>query len=178
MNQSKISVRYAKALFLAARDMQVLDAVYQDMSLVRQLFSDLPELSTILENPVITPKQKRALFEQTFKKYVQPLSYRFFQLLLKNNREIFLPDITRVFADYYKKEKGITHAALHSAVKIRRDLKEKLTRLLKHQLKSDIQFSEIVDPELIGGFILTVEDEQYDASIRHQLQNIRQELSK
>jgi F-type H+-transporting ATPase subunit delta len=178
MNHSKISVRYAKALFLAAREMKVLDLVYKDISLVRQLFQAYPSFIELLEHPVIGTAQKMQLFEKTFKTYFHPLSYRFTLLLFKNNRETFLPDITRVFISFYKKDQGITEASLATAVEIREDLKEKLTGLLETQLKTEIQFSEIINPDLIGGFILKVEDEQYDASIRRRLLDIKKELSK
>jgi len=178
MNHSKISVRYAKALFLAARDMKALDPVSGDMKLIAALFHDTPAFSRLLENPVIRKEQKEALFEKTFKKHVHKLTYDFILLLLKNGRETFLPGITRVFGAYYKREKGITEAILTSVEEIRTDLKEKLQNLLKEQLKTEIQFSEKVDPDLIGGFVLTVEDEQVDASVRRNLQNIKQELLK
>lgn len=178
MNHSKISVRYAKALFLASRDNNVLDPVSRDMTLIARMFHENPSFSQLLENPVIGNKQKELLFDKTFKKHLNALTFRFILLLLKNNREVFLPDIARVFTGYYKKEKGITEALLSSAVEINEKLKEQLTRNLQQQLKTEIHLDEEINPELIGGFILKVEDEQYDASVRRQLQNIRQELSK
>jgi F-type H+-transporting ATPase subunit delta len=40
----------------------------------------------------------------------------------------------------------------------------------------NIEFKTIVDPALIGGFVISFEDKLYDASVRHQLDVLRKEF--
>ena len=118
MDESKISVRYAKALLGLARDKKVTEAVRIDMELIRQLFETTPGFNQVLESPVIGANEKRNLFEKVFSESLNAMTYAFLMLLLSNNREAWLKDITRNFLDAYRMEAGFKAAKLVSAVEI------------------------------------------------------------
>ena len=42
----------------------------------------------------------------------------------------------------------------------------------------ELQLTEKIDPALIGGFIITIGDNQIDASVSSKIKNLRQELTK
>ena len=64
MNDGKISVRYARALFLSALDRQILDRVYADMALISEVCS-VREFRELLENPIIRTSKNCELLEVT-----------------------------------------------------------------------------------------------------------------
>ena len=117
MNESKISVRYSKALFELAKEEKVLDLVMTDQELLQSIYK-LPEFKLLLENPVIKSSQKQKVLRQIFEGKLNKITLTFLDLLIQNKREIFLPDITRKFIDEYHKEKGILPVTITSAVKI------------------------------------------------------------
>ena len=41
----------------------------------------------------------------------------------------------------------------------------------------NIEFRTSVDAELIGGFVISFEDKLYDASVKHQLNELRKQFS-
>ena len=87
MDESKISVRYAKALLSLAREKKLLEAVKTDMEIIFQLFESTPGFSQLLESPVVGTNEKRKLFENVFANRINALTYSFLALLVTNNRE-------------------------------------------------------------------------------------------
>jgi len=176
MNDGKISVRYAKALFMSAMEKDVLSSIRNDMDMIHTAVNEIAELRRLLESPIIDNLKKKDILTSIFSNKVHSLTMQFIELVLDNNREEYLPGMARMFIRYYKEEKGIKVASLKTSVKIDEQTKKQLTELIKEVYKSEIELSDEVDNELIGGFILTVEDLQMDASVAGQLRKIRREL--
>jgi len=76
MNNSKISVRYAKAFFLAAKEEKVLEKVLGDMKLIRGSYST-PGFKEFLESPVIKTSETRKLIKNVFEKNLENLTLNF-----------------------------------------------------------------------------------------------------
>ena len=175
MNESRISVRYAKALFQSALEKDILDRVNQDMIQVR-VISALPDVKTILSNPVITPSRKTIILHGLFEKDLHQLSMGLIDLAVKNGRERYIPSIARVFIHETKNYKGITESALTTAVKVDPEIKKQVSSLIEKLFKTRVDLKENIDESIIGGFILKVDDNYIDASVRTKLRKIRTEL--
>ncbi len=178
MNTSKISVRYAKALFLAAQEKDLLERIFRDATLLDQVLGEVPEFRETLGNPVLTEKEKKDILEKTFAPYLDDLTLRFLDLLATNNRLIFLPDMVRDFIELYKKEQGISFARLITAVPISRETVDKIAANLRKALGNEVRLTPETDPDLIGGFILRIDDLQFDASVASALKKFKKELTK
>ena len=176
MDESKISVRYAKALLSLSKEKQVSEAVRIDMEMIHQLFETMPKFNEMLVSPVIGMKEKRELFESVFAKAINPLTYSFLLLLITNNREAYLKDITRNFHETYRKEAGYKVAKLVSAIEIDPVTIEQFRALIRNHFKTEVDLTCAVDAKLIGGFILQVEDQQIDASVAAKLKKLKKEL--
>ena len=175
MNESRISVRYAKALFQSALEKDILDRVNQDMIQVKEI-SSLPDVKTILANPVITPSRKTTILHGLFEKDLHQLSMGLIDLAVKNGRERYIPAIARVFIHETKSYKGITESALTTAVKVDPEIKKQVSALIEKLFKTKVDLKESIDESIIGGFILRVDDNYIDASVRTKLRKIRAEL--
>lgn len=178
MNLSKISVRYAKALFAVARDQNLLDQVHADMELLGHASEEIPAFRSFIENPVMTPSAKRRLLHNMFEGNVSKLSIDFLDLILKNNRLSFISGVARQFGSQYREFKRITSAVLTTAEKIDESTRDKIKQLILVDTKSKVLLKEEKDNEIIGGFILQVDDTQIDASVRTQLNRIKKELTR
>jgi F-type H+-transporting ATPase subunit delta len=175
MNESKISVRYSKALFGLAKEEKVLEEVMNDQKFLESIYT-IPEFKLLIENPVIKASQKQKIIRNIFTGKLNKVTLTFLDLLFHNRREIFLPEITRNFFDEFRKEKGILPVELKTVVKVDDETKEKLINTLKTLINSDIELHEKIDPSLIGGFVLTINDKQYDSSVSAKLNKIKKEL--
>ena len=175
MNESRISVRYSKALFQSALEKDILDRINQDMVLIRDICT-VPEVRELLSNPVIRPAKKSETLSRIFGKDIHPLSLSLVELVVKNGRERYLPSIARVFVHETKKHRGITESVLTTAVKIDPELKKQVSGMIEKLLDTKVDLKENIDESIIGGFILRIEDNYVDASIRNKLRKIRSEL--
>ena len=118
MNLSKISVRYSKALFLASQQKNVLERVNDDMLLLYNACLEIEEFNKLIENPIVSLSSKRKIIETVFSGKVHEVTLSFLYLILKNNREVFLENITRVFLDLYRKKMGFVSVSVTNAISI------------------------------------------------------------
>jgi F-type H+-transporting ATPase subunit delta len=176
MNDSKISVRYSSALFQSALEKNILDKVNQDMIFISEICRN-PEAKELLQSPIIIPSRKSTVFHALLEGNIEDITMSLIDLVIKNNRENFLPSIARNFVHETMKYKGITESVLTTAVKMDTKIRKQITDLISEIFNTSVKLEEIIDTEIIGGFILKVEDNYIDASIRNKLRNIRKELT-
>ena len=175
MNESQISVRYAKALFQSASEKQILDQVSGDMELLAEACK-LNDFTYLLEFPSLQASQKEKLVRSMFEKHMSPISLSMILLIIANNREKYLSGIVRNFRDLYRKEKGIRSAELVTAVEVDEAAVSSIRELIRKAYDADVELSTLINKEVIGGFILTIEDMQYDASVSTNLRKLKKEL--
>lgn len=178
MNDSKISVRYAKALYSLAEEKKVLDAVHADVDMLYHTVRTTPEFIQMLESPVIKSADKRKLVKEVFGARVNPMTLSFLNLLLTNKREMYIESISRDFLTLYRKNSGTKSAKLSSAIALDADTVALFTKAIAARFKAEIELTTEVDSRLIGGFVLQVDDQLIDASVASRLKQLRQELVK
>ena len=175
MNDSKISVRYSRALFQSALEKKILDKVNQDMIFISEICK-IPETKEFLLSPIIVPSKKTSIFHKMLEGNVEKITLSLIDLMVKNGRESYLPAIARVFIHETLKYKGITESVLTTAVKVDAKVKKQMTDLISEVYSTKVELEEKIDPEIIGGFILRIDDNYIDASIRNKLRKIKKEL--
>lgn len=178
MKETKIANRYAKALFELAVEKNQLEKVKADAQLVYEVCSENKDFILMLRSPIIKPVKKVAILKEIFEKKLQDMTTKFLIIITRNRRESLIKDIAEQFIVIYKKYKNIVSANLTTAVKIDEETKNKIIALLKQHTKATIDLKELVDDEIIGGFVLTFDDKQYDASLQRQIQNLKQDFNK
>jgi F-type H+-transporting ATPase subunit delta len=130
----------------------------------------------LLESPVIKTSQKSEALRRIFEGKIHALSINFLLLIAENKRENYIPGIFRYLEDLYRREEGVKSAVLTSAQPLNESLVAQIKEILEKEFKSKVELSQKVDEKLIGGFVLRVEDKQYDASLSTQLKKIREQL--
>ncbi|MBN2663462.1 MAG: ATP synthase F1 subunit delta [Bacteroidales bacterium] len=177
MNDSKISVRYAKALFNLAIEKNILDTIKNDVVLLNESCK-LLHFNDFLNSPIIPISKKIAVFEGIFKGNVHGYVMDFLILMAKNRREAYLKMITLDFLKHYRDYNGIIEAELTTAVQISEQNKIEIIELLSNLLKGKVEIKNNIKTDIIGGFVLRIDDKQFDASVKTQLKNYRKELKK
>jgi F-type H+-transporting ATPase subunit delta len=176
MNESIINVRYAKALFSLGKEKGLLVTLKSDIESVLDVCSKSAEFILFLESPVIKTSQKVKLLREIFSGSLHELTLKFLVLVTENNRETFIPNICRNFLDLLRKDSGIKSAVITTATGLPAATIEKARLILEKELNSRIELTGKVNPEILGGIILRVDDRQYDASLATQLKKIKTNL--
>ncbi len=178
MNESIIAVRYAKALHQLAQEKNVLQEVYKDMSNILDISSEIKELQSFLDSPIIKPSKKIEISSSIFSSY-NNLTTTFLNTLYTNRRESILTDVARKYTSMINNERSITVATVITTTSLQNDTKEKIIKLIGHKYHSNtVELNEKIDEKIIGGFIIKVNDEQFDASISTQLSSVKRKLLK
>ncbi len=177
MNYSKISVRYAKALFTAALEENKLELVRKDSELINETMKQTPEISEFLESLVLDPSTKIKGLEIVFKAKVQELTMNFLRLVVANRREDHLDAIFRQYDKQYKEHKNIRLVKIRSAHSISKEEQDGILALVRELYPSELEVKNEIQEDLIGGFVMQIEDQQIDASVSRQLNSVRKKLS-
>lgn len=178
MRVTLLAKRYAQALFELALEGNILENVSKDMILVEEVIDENKELRLLLNNPVIDPPKKTKVLDKIFSGKLEELSLKFILLIARKGREKYIPYISKAFNSIYKEHKNIVDVTFTTAYKSDKDVKEGVLKTLEKITNKDIELQELIDDELIGGYIVNLEDYQYDASVKSQLKRMRKEFSK
>lgn len=175
MNESQISVRYAKALFQSAEEKKQLDAVYQDMELVSHTCK-MDDFRDMLMMPSLKVSQKIKMVNSIFQEHLSEFSMSLINLVIENKREAYLEGIVRNFNALYRKSQGIRSASLVTASPVDDASMKAIRALIKKAYDAEVELNAVVDEDVIGGFVLTIEDQQYDASVANSLKKLKKQL--
>ena len=176
MKGNQAANRYAIALFDLAKEQNALYAAYQDMITFQNAVHESREFAVFLKSPIISPDKKQEVFDRSFD--FHELTARFVALINKNRREDLLPRIAFDFIEMYKEENGMAEVTITSAVKLYKTTIDNIMSRVKPALPGHITVKEELNPELIGGFIVRFGNTRIDASISHQFDLLKQNLSK
>lgn len=176
MNEGIITSRYAKALYQAGEEEKLTDRIKNDIELIHQSIKESSEFNDFIQSPIFKVTEKKHILNEIFKKSIQDLTLRFLHLLVENKREQFLLFVCLNYLQIYKKEKGIKEGTLITAHELSSEHAKEIGNYIRKKFKLDIEFKEQVDPSIIGGFKLRIDDNQIDASIASKINKIRTEL--
>jgi len=172
-----LSKRYAQALFDLAVEHNILEEVNSDIKLIDNVFTENRELRVIIANPVIDAYKKINILNSLFEKDVQKLSIKFLQLITNKGREKYIAYICEAFIEIYKEFKNILPVNFTTAQKAEKIVTEDISKKLQEVTKMNIELTEKVKEDLIGGFVVNFQDYKYDASIINQLNKLKKGFS-
>jgi F-type H+-transporting ATPase subunit delta len=176
MNESRLASRYARALFHLVKEKNLMEKVKQDLSVLTSLLVDSREFMWLLDSPVIMSSEKSRIVAIMLKGAVEPITLDFLQLMISHRREANLASTCRMFLELYKADQGILEANIQSAVQVSPEFLDNMKKRLEESSHKKIEMTTEINESIIGGFILTLEDQQLDASVQSKLKRIRQEL--
>jgi len=177
MSGIRIAGRYAKSILDLAVEQGKLDRVVQDIQLFQDAIKNR-DLYLMVKSPIINADKKRSVFKALFEDKVDPLTSKFFDIIIKKSRESALPEISTAFMNQYKEHKGITSATVTTASAIDdQQLAVIKAEMVKLGLaEGDVEIIKKIDPEIIGGFVLEVQDQLYDASVKSKLAEMKNNI--
>lgn len=174
MAVATVGARYAKSLLDLAKEQGIEQIMYTDMKFVKQTLAQNRQLAVVLKNPIVRAEKKNSVMKAVFASRLNPLTMAFFQIVANKNREGVIDSIAEQFVIQYEKLKGVERATIITTMPLTDTLREQFKAIvMKNTTGKSVELDEKIDPNLIGGYILRVGDQQIDGSIRSQLNDIR-----
>lgn len=176
MNEGKISIRYARALYTLALEKKMQEVVYKEMIQLSHSFMHLPKMSEVLSNPMFSPEDKIKLLITASGENISELTDQFIRFVVSKNREEYMIFMAMSFQDIYRKEERIVLGQISSPVHLPQEVVDRIKRYIKIKYRQKLELRTHIDHELIGGFVMEVNNYRYDASVLNELTNIKKRL--
>lgn len=178
MNDGLIPRRYAKALYKFALENGNDAKLYTLMGNIVREFEAQPELGKVMANPFIPSDQKEKLVVTAAGAPKEhPVLSRMVALLQENHRLDMTADIARAYLTIYRDAKNIHSVTVTSAAPLDEATEKRIASVVtKHLGGGSMEYSSRVDPQLIGGFTVNIDNNKLDASVANELKQMRLKL--
>lgn len=177
MSVSKLASRYAKSVLDLAKEQGKLEAVLADMRLINKAIDDNRDFYLMLKSPIVHGDTKMEVVLNVFKGKINEMTQHFIGILMRKNRESYLPEIIQAFIAQYNAFNNITPVTVVTAQEISEDLQTTIVARLKSEAKlQKVELTQKVDPTLIGGYVLLWEDKMIDSSVSRGLALLKDEF--
>lgn len=176
MLTSKVAKRYAQGLLNFTQESGSTDAVFSEMGDLVKTIEKSKELQNFFGSPIIDVKKKVSIALEIFKDF-SPVTKSLLQLIIKHGRESQMQNIAQAFIDKVEDMKGVQRITLTSAAELSSENISnilKSSNLVNHDNKFEVK--SIINPDLLGGYILRVGDQQVDASVKSKLSKLKKEF--
>ncbi|MDD6207803.1 MAG: ATP synthase F1 subunit delta [Clostridiales bacterium] len=172
-----VSKIYGEALFERVVEDGIVDAMYEEVSLVRQALLENEAFLKLLNHPKIDNNEKVKIIENTFKGRVSDDLCGLLVIMVQKGRyNDFIPTFD-YFMDLVKEYQKIGVVFVTSAVELKQEQKERLEkRLLETTQYRSFEMHYHVDESLIGGMKIRIGDRVVDSSIQTKLEHMSRSL--
>ena len=174
--QSRAAIRYAKAIYDVANEENSVNEVYKDMSLIKELYGSSIDFKNLLSNSQINYQDKKSAILSLTEKD-NALTEKLIELLIHNKRITIIGDIAISFIQLYNEQNNIKEATVITASPINKELESEILSKINISNVKSINLTNIVDPDIIGGFIIRFDGKEYNASVKQNLNNLKKELT-
>lgn len=180
MNEGLIPRRYAKALYKVAVGRGDADLLYGLMNRLVAACSQQPSLAGVIANPFVSVADKTGRIVSAAGEGSGNSTLTDFLRLLADNRRLDMVfAIAREYAALYRREKGIYKVEVVSAAPLSDSDEKRLKDLINKNLQGGtMEYSSRVNPDLIGGFTVTIDNRKLDASVSNEFKQLRVSLLK
>ena len=178
MRDIRVAKPYARALYEAAFEQNVLLSITADIDKLRELLEQSEELAQFINSPLLSPQVKSDTFQQLFTDAMHPLMINFFKLLTLKQRERYLVAIMDVFSAIVDEAAGRVVAKVTTAVPITQNQELQLVQQLSAHSGKQVRLETETDEQIQGGFVAKLGDTVFDASVTTQLQRLKRQLAK
>ncbi len=181
MTENIVSKRYAQALFSLGQkqgEKQLL-IFGQDLKRLTEIIYNSDKLIYFFHNPIFMAEEKKSVLLEIFKENTISQAVKNFCFLLADkNRLSCLIVIQNHFSELLDIFQGIISGTLTSAIPLSKELEDKIQNTLKDKTKKEVRLAFSVDKGLIGGFKLKIGDKVIDASIKTQLEILKENIKR
>lgn len=171
-----VSSTYSEALFEAAIEENILEAIKEEFDFVISVYKEYPELYELLNTPKIAIGEKKESVTQVFSEKVSDHMLNFLKILLDKKRTTQLENIKHDFDKLYDNHFGIEEAIVKSATELSKEQIASIKKELDALTGKNIRIKTRIDVNLVGGLYIKIGDRVLDGSIQKRLIDLKDNL--
>ena len=166
----------AAALLVVAKEIDAVDEVQRSIKLVLELLKKDAQLRAFMQSKRFTVEQKTEVIKFGLEDVCNPLIQELLIIEIDQNPTILMRDLSYIFDAMVKDELNIVPVEAHVADELSVDELAYLQKTLEESIGKDTELDLKIDPNLLGGIKLRIENTFLDASIKNKMDNLRREL--
>lgn len=174
----KVASRYAQALFEFACESNKVDLWQQQMRLVQQVFQQDPQIGDFFSHIRVEANQKKKVFKEIFSSRVDRDIVNFFCLLIDKRRVNQFIEIAKEFHILCNQSNGIKEGVVYSTRLLDSDEIKRIEESISQKMKLNVELTNKLDPQLLSGVRVVVDDIVMDGSLKNKIDSLRHELLK
>lgn len=179
MRSAAAARRYARALFGLAQETDAVAAIREQLAGMAELFETQPELRDALFRPLHPVAERRSVVSAVGERVgLAPLVRNFLNFLIDQRRLVDFDTIRAEYEQLADTAAGRVTALVTAAAPLGAHQRERLQRALAARTGRQVELEVAVDPALIGGAVARVGNVVFDGSLRTQLSQLRDTLSR
>ena len=177
MDNGRISVRYARALFQLAQQQDCEEAVYNGLTrFAHNYLLAITQFNEVLADPILAREDKVKLLEMAVGEPLHDCLKQFITFVANQKREDKMFLIAMKFMEMYRAKHNILSTQVTTATELSEETYDKIKAFIKQTFNAEAEMDVKIDPSLIGGFILDIENTRMDASVAGQLNTLKNKL--
>lgn len=176
MNQSQVATVYANALLELAGSGDQLETIEGELRGVRDAFFTDPEVKHFVMSPVLKRDEKEAILLKSLQGQTSEVVASFVGLLNQKDRLSYFPEIVDVFSEGVDRVRGRSNLVVQSKEPLSADSLERIRKTMEEKFKTKVVIKNEINSELIGGYVIRMNDYLVDASMQSQLSTIKKSL--
>ena len=164
---------YAQALLSTAANDQEAEATLAQLASFAAAMDKVPGIADMAMNPGIPSETKASVVTDIASQLgLTRHAKSFVDLLLSNYRLVHLAEILEVAREMLNRRLGLAVAQVSSAHPLSQEQQTRLLSLIERKLGQKVELHVNVDKTLLGGFVVKVGSDRYDASLSGQLKRL------
>ena len=160
----------------AAIKADVAEQVAGDAESLVETLDASPDFRTYLLSPQAPVDEKKKFIDATLRGRASDLLVQMLGLLIDKKRINLIDEIAKAFIQMYERHIGVVEVTVLTAIDLSDELAERTRQTLEKQSEWKVKLRKVVDPSIIGGMILVVDDKIIDGSIRHEIEMMKRDL--
>ena len=170
---SQVAEPYAQALMSVAETHNLMESLGEDIRSLLALLTESEELQLFMTNPVVQGADKYAVLQRIIGDRGNPYLTNFLKLLVDKGRAPFLVTICQQFLTLLRQKTNTILAEVTAAQELTDEQRHAVSEKVRELAGADsVEIQTTVDASLIGGVIIKVGSQVFDASLRGQLRRI------
>ena len=177
MDNGRISVRYARALFQTAQEQGCEAEVYDGLTrFAHNYLLAIAQFNEVLADPIVAQEEKVKLLEMAVGDPLHDTLKQFITFVAEQKREDKMFLIAMKYMEMYREKHNILSTNVTTATELSDESYDRIKAFIKQTFGAEAEMGVKIDPSLIGGFILDIENTRMDASVAGQLNALKNRL--
>lgn len=176
MIKGAVATRYAQALFDIASDTDSIDGVESELRGIIEILDESADFRRVLYHPQVPTDVKKEIIRELFADKVSKTTLNFLCVILDRHREFYLKGMVGAYIDLANETRNIAEVEVTSALELPAEQKDILMEALAKMIGKEVRVEYLADPEILGGLVVRLGDRVLDASVKRQLERVKDSI--